>query len=69
MTRMTAITDKSGRLLGALRTGPIQVGKDTIHVVARPHPDQIHHEIDLDDNELAQPIEALRRSVQRRIKA
>jgi hypothetical protein len=68
MARMTVIMNKKGKLVGALRTGTVKVGKDTINVVARPHPDHVHHEIDIEDAELRKPLSALRESVLRKIK-
>lgn len=68
MPRMTVILDKKGKLVGALRTGPVQVGEDKLHVIARPHPDHVHHEIELDEKEMSQKLPQLRQTVLSKLK-
>jgi hypothetical protein len=61
--KMTVITDKTGKFLGAVRAGTIKDGNRTLHFHALPHPDHKHHEVEIDEELMRKPFEEVRKGL------
>jgi hypothetical protein len=61
--KVTVITDTNGKFLGAVRTGSIQDGQNTLHFHAVPHPNQKHHEVEVDEEVMRQPFDQVRQTL------
>jgi hypothetical protein len=58
--KMTVITDKSGEFLGAVRSDPVRVGKNTFQPSISPHPDQTCYQVEVDEEVFSMPHEEAR---------
>jgi|GEM_PF-1992223 len=61
MTKLTAITDADGKLLGTVRAGPVQAGNTSI--TFSPHSDFRYQEVEVTDEMLAKPADELHKQV------
>jgi hypothetical protein len=61
--KMTVITDKAGKFLGAVRSGEIKDGATTLRFHALPNPDHKHHEIEVDDALMSRPLDEVRKAL------
>lgn len=60
---MAVITDKAGKFLGAVRTGDITDGKNTINFHALPHPSHSHHAVAVDEELMHKPLDVVRKEL------
>lgn len=71
VTRVLAITDTNGELLGVLQADPVDAGNGvTIQAVPVSRPEQRHHFVDVPSHLLAKPgrsVEKLHREVRRQL--
>jgi hypothetical protein len=58
MAKLTVITDKNGKLMGAVRSEPFKTS-DGKHLEFRPHPDYKHHIVEVDEKLLKGPASEL----------
>jgi hypothetical protein len=58
--KMTIITDKNGKFLGAVRSGTIQEGENELYFHPLPHPSHMHHEVEVDEGLMRKPFEEVR---------
>ena len=61
MTKLTAITDADGKLLGTVRADTIQAGNTSI--TFSPHSDFRYQEVEVSDEMLAKPADELHKQV------
>ncbi len=66
MAKITIITDKSGKLLGAVRSDPIKVGDRTLQFHRHPLGNHLYHEIEVEDALLRGPVERFCEELERR---
>jgi hypothetical protein len=59
--KMTVITDKNGKFLGAVRSGEVKDGTNTLKFHALPDPSHKHHEIEVDDALMNKPLDEVRK--------
>ena len=60
MHKMTVITDANGAFLGAVRTGPVQDGNNTLNFFVIPQPGHTHQEVEVDEEEFGRPLNEAR---------
>jgi hypothetical protein len=67
MAKLNVITDGNGKLLAAVRSGPVKTsdGK-TVQFV--PHPNHKHQEMEVDDRFLSGPATEVGRVIRERLK-
>lgn len=67
MAKLSVITDKHGKLLGAVHSGSMKT-KDGRTLQHRPHPDHKHVEIEVADQLLRGPAADLGRFLREKVK-
>lgn len=61
--KMTIITGTDGELIGAMRIGSIQDGKNTLQLHLLPQPGHKHHEIEVDEELMHQPVDEIHKAL------
>ena len=65
--KMTIITDTDGKLVGAMRTGTMQAGKNTVDFHLLPQPGHKHQEVEVDEALMRQPVNEIHKALLNKI--
>ena len=68
MTKLTVITSPEGRILGSVRSDPIQTDMGTIEFQRRPTSEVKYHELDIPEELLQQSVERLHEHLDKELK-
>ena len=64
MTRMTIITDRDGKLLGAVPTTARAEDGSTLHFMQHPPAEQNYHEVEVPDDLFQRPVEEVQQTLE-----
>ena len=64
MARMTIITDRDGKLLGAVSTTARAEDGSTLHFMQHPHAEQNYHEVEVPDDLFQRPVDEVQMTLE-----